>query len=185
MKKYFLLFLVLVFVITLTTPVSAADELKQGLTMKIYKIIDPSLVVIKFHTDPGGQPYWSATDPTNYVVTDGSGKIYPVIASPSYFLEGGGSVEVTETFKLTFESPLPAGEYTITVSTLKDSLTEPILTYAPCSTTFTIEGDATAVTAVDESATSSPSTGDAGMIGFAIMALGGLSGLMVFRKRGK
>jgi LPXTG-motif cell wall-anchored protein len=188
-KKFFLLFLVLVFVLTMAIPASAAD-LKEGLTVSLYKVLDNQNVVVKFKITPGGSPYWGATDVPIYKVTNAAGEVQEMTSVPSYFLEGGGDVNVLDTFKMVFKNPLAPGTYTVTVEGMQDSLTAPILYFAPCTTTFTIEGTAetTAATTAAEgttTGTTSPSTGDAGMIGYAIMALGGLSGMMLLRKRSK
>ncbi len=108
------------------------ETTETDLEVSVYKIIDKSNIIIKFNKDLIGY-----TDIPNYVVKDGSGKLYEISSITSAFTELGS--EVPNVFHIVFKSPLSPGEYTVTISNITDNSKEPAKVYKPITTNFTIK----------------------------------------------
>jgi len=123
------------------------------ISLSIRKIVDNSNVIVRFHTEPAGEKFFGATDAPNYKVTDASGMEQSIVSVESAFVELGSDEEALDTFHIVFKSPLAPGEYKVEVSNQLDIAAR---TMAPSSTTFTIEGEASAVESSEQSPAASP-----------------------------
>ena len=124
---------------TTETPTEATEELESGamidgLQVTVFKVLSRRQIVVRFNQDR-----WGYTDVENYYVVDESGKQYIPETCNSAFWDMGG--EIPDVFMMVFPEPLPVGNYTITVSNIKDALTEPYHIYNPCETTLQITED--------------------------------------------
>lgn len=131
------------------------DAMIDGLQVTVFKVLSRRQIVIRFNQDR-----WGYTDVPNYQVVDDVGNQFVPETCNSAFWDMGG--EIPDVFMMVFPEPLPVGNYTITVSNIKDALTEPYHIYAPCQTTLQITED------IPEGAAGGAEPTDAGELEFEV-----------------
>lgn len=111
-------------------PLRDENGLVSGLRVNIYDILDRNTIIVQFNLDA----YLGYTDVANYQVVNALGEPQTVVSAVSAYAQ----YQVPSGFILTFASPLPAGDYTITVSNISYSPILPDDRYAPATVSLRI-----------------------------------------------